>query len=118
MKYYISVEMDGKENIDALVKAIEPISKLPHVSSVCLAKVEKPVWHDKTVEAETHGEKDEVPLIVFRTVSSKPMIESIPYCPMRDGKWEEFVYCFRILFWSYEKDLYEQAESEAKNENH
>lgn len=41
MKYYISVEMDGKENIDELVKAMEPIQKLPHVTCVSLVDVEE-----------------------------------------------------------------------------
>ena len=40
MKYLISVEMDGKENIDALVKAMEPMKKLPHVTNVSLVRVD------------------------------------------------------------------------------
>ena len=72
------------------------------------------IWHDKTVEAETQGVNDEVSLIVWRNTGGTNQIEWIPYCPRRDGTWDDFVYCFRVLRWCYERDLFEQAESEAQ----
>ena len=114
MKYQIVIEMDGKASIDALVKAMIPIKVLPHVTNAYLVGVQSSTWHNADEEAFTNGEKDEVALIVWRTTGGKAVIEWIPYCPMRDGTWDEFIRCFRILFWCYEKDLFQQAIREAK----
>lgn len=72
------------------------------------------IWKNKAVGAYVKNEKDEVALIVWRDSGGKVLIEWIPYCPMRDGTWKEFVYCFRIKYWAYASDLYKQAESEAE----
>jgi hypothetical protein len=74
---------------------------------------DSPVWHAGPVEAETNGAQDEVSIIAWRTSGGKRIIEWTPYCPQRDGTWKEFIYCFRILYWCYEKDLFAQAEREA-----
>lgn len=68
------------------------------------------IWHNKNCTPTF--EQDEVSLIVWRDSGGKRLIEWIPYCPLRDGDWERFVYDFRILYWSYEKDLLDQAEAD------
>ena len=67
------------------------------------------IWHNKNCTPTF--EQDEVSLIVWRDCGGKMLIEWIPYCPLRDGDWEKFVYDFRILYWSYEKDLLDQAQA-------
>ena len=88
------------------------LAEARNVISVILG--DSPVWHAGPVEAETNGEQDEVSLIVWRNTGGKNQIEWIPYCPQRDGTWKEFIYCFQILYWCYEKDLFAQAEREAE----
>lgn len=75
------------------------------------------VWHSTKIRALVVEKNDEVNLIVFRYINSaNPMqIAWIPYCPMRDGDWEEFTMCFRIKYWAYASDLYKQAERECEN---
>lgn len=116
MKYHIVIEMDDKASIDALVKAMIPVQALPHVTNAYLIGVQASTWHSADEKAHTNGEKDEVALIVWRNTGGKHQIEWIPYCFMRDGKWEDFVYSFRILYWCYEKDLFAEAEREAVHE--
>ena len=72
------------------------------------------IWHSNKIGAYVKNDKDEASLIVWRIVANKTQIEWIPYCPMRDGDWKEFVRCFRIQYWAYKSDLYKQAEREGE----
>lgn len=71
------------------------------------------IWYNKYVEPRVANEDDEVSLIVWRTISERPQIEWIPFCPKRDGNWMAFVKDFRIIYWTNAVDLYEQAQCEA-----
>ena len=62
-------------------------------------------WHPANCPAKVKGERDEVLLLVVRIVSQKEVFEQIPYCYLRDGTWDDFVYAFRVKYWAYHQGL-------------
>lgn len=63
------------------------------------------VWHPANCPAKVKGERDEVLLLVVRIVSQKEVFEQIPYCYLRDGTWDDFVYAFRVKYWAYHQGI-------------